>query len=247
MFYIREWRAWAPQINCQVTGRPLDPKLSSRIAPRAPDMVRTARSAYASCRRSSILPGRAPARMAAEVTVMQPKMVVGVFDDHADAVGALQELKDAGFDPDQVSVAMLQTPRPEVEERHTHHVDETTGILAGGALGGLAGWLIGATAVAVPGLGALLAAGALVGAVGGAGIGAAAGGLIGHLIDQGLSQDEAELLSRARPARRHAHDRPRRSQPRRRGPHDHASTRRPRLPHPPDLVERPTSESDHHR
>ena len=45
--------------------------------------------------------------------------------------------------------------------------------------------------MAVPGLGALLAAGALVGALGGAGIGAAAGGLIGHLIDEGLSQDEA--------------------------------------------------------
>jgi hypothetical protein len=132
-----------------------------------------------------------PARMAVEGTVMQPRMVVGVFDDHADAVEALQDLKDAGFEPDQVSVAMLQMPRPEVAERHAHHIDETTGVLAGGALGGVAGWLIGATAVAVPGLGALLAAGALVGALGGAGIGAAAGGLIGHLIDEGLTHDEA--------------------------------------------------------
>lgn len=123
--------------------------------------------------------------------VMQPRTVVGVFDDRVDAEQALRALKDAGFEPDQVSVAMLQTPRPEAEEPHAFHVDETTGILAGGALGGLAGWLIGATAVAVPGIGALLAAGALVGAVGGAGIGAAAGGLIGHLIDQGLSQEEA--------------------------------------------------------
>jgi hypothetical protein len=129
--------------------------------------------------------------MAAEVTVMQPSMVVGVFDSHADAVEALQELKDAGFDPAQVSVAMLQAPRPEGDVPPEPHVDARTGILAGGALGGLAGWLIGATAVAVPGLGALLAAGALVGALGGAGIGAAAGGLIGHLIDEGLSQDEA--------------------------------------------------------
>jgi hypothetical protein len=70
-------------------------------------------------------------------------------------------------------------------------VDETTGILAGGALGGLAGWLIGATTVAVPGLGALLAAGALVAAVGGAGIGAATGGIVGYLVDRGLSHEEA--------------------------------------------------------
>jgi uncharacterized membrane protein len=129
--------------------------------------------------------------MAAEGTVMQPKMVVGVFDDRLDAEAALRALKDAGFAPDQISIVMLQAPRPEAEERHAFHVDETTGVLAGGALGGLAGWLIGATAVAVPGLGALVAAGALVGAVGGAGIGAATGGLIGHFVDQGLAQDEA--------------------------------------------------------
>ena len=122
---------------------------------------------------------------------MQPRTVVGVFDDRVDAEEALRALKDAGFAPDQVSVVMLQTPRPEAKEAHGFHVDETTGILAGGALGGLAGWLIGATAVAVPGLGALLAAGALVAAVGGAGIGAATGGIIGHLVDQGLSQEEA--------------------------------------------------------
>jgi hypothetical protein len=118
-------------------------------------------------------------------------MVVGVFDDRVDAEEALQALKDAGFEPDQVSVVMLQTPRPAHDVPHGIHVDETTGILAGGALGGLAGWLIGATSVAVPGLGALLAAGALVGALGGAGIGAATGGIIGHLIDEGLSHEEA--------------------------------------------------------
>ena len=122
---------------------------------------------------------------------MQPRMVVGVFDDRLDADEALKSLKDAGFEPDQISIVMLQTPQPEHAPPQGFHVDETTGILAGGALGGLAGWLIGATAVAVPGLGALLAAGALVGALGGAGIGAATGGLIGHLVDEGLTSEEA--------------------------------------------------------
>jgi hypothetical protein len=122
---------------------------------------------------------------------MQPRMVAGVFDDRVDADQALQALRDAGFAPDQISIVMLQTPQPENEPPRGLHVDETTGILAGGALGGLAGWLIGATAVAVPGLGALLAAGALVGALGGAGIGAATGGLIGHLVDEGLTHEEA--------------------------------------------------------
>ena len=62
---------------------------------------------------------------------MQPSMVVGVFDSHADAVEALQELKDAGFDPAQVSVAMLQAPRPEGDVPPEPHVDARTGILAG--------------------------------------------------------------------------------------------------------------------
>ena len=129
--------------------------------------------------------------------MQQRTMVVGVFDDHASAERALQALRDAGVDPSQIGVATLQ--QDEVvgaagapAEHHQTRVDETTGILAGGLLGGVAGWLIGAATVAVPGLGALVAAGALVGALGGAGIGAAAGGLAGYLAEHGLSHEEAQ-------------------------------------------------------
>jgi hypothetical protein len=124
-------------------------------------------------------------------------MAVGVFADPERAWAALRALKDAGFERDHIGVAVLRAPDGEgvdlsdTDARHIR-VDETTGILAGGVLGGVAGWLIGAAVVAVPGLGALIAAGALVGAVGGAGIGAAAGGLIGVLVDHGHSREEAE-------------------------------------------------------
>jgi hypothetical protein len=184
-----------------------------------PSAPRIASLAYASCRTDDILSGRGHGSgpgghnseyraSSAEAAIMQRDtmgepigtMVVGVFDDSADAAEALRALRSAGFKPEQISTAMLQAPEvpeaPDAEvdagEPRQLHVDETTGILAGGVLGGLAGWLIGATAVAVPGLGALIAAGALVGALGGAGIGAAAGGLIGYLVDQGLSHDEAQ-------------------------------------------------------
>src|SRR5436189_292312 len=53
------------------------------------------------------------------------------------------------------------------------------------------GGLVGAATVAIPGVGALIAAGAVVGAIGGAGIGAAAGGLLGALIEHGFSHEEA--------------------------------------------------------
>ncbi|MGE3272410.1 MAG: hypothetical protein AB7P40_26920 [Chloroflexota bacterium] len=124
-------------------------------------------------------------------------IVIGVFDDRADAEQALHALKAAGFAPDHIDVAALQSPESE-EAMHTpggrpsRRVDEGTGVLAGGILGGVAGWLIAASTIAVPGLGALVAAGALVGALGGAGIGAAAGGLVGYLVDHGLAHEEAQ-------------------------------------------------------
>ena len=122
--------------------------------------------------------------------------VVGVFDDRTDAEQALLALKAADFAPDQIDVAALHTPESQgVDHAPTEHaatrVDGTTGIMAGGLLGGVAGWLLAASTVAVPGLGALVAAGALVGALGGAGIGAATGGLLGYLLDHGLNQSEA--------------------------------------------------------
>jgi len=124
-------------------------------------------------------------------------MAVGVFKEPRDVRDALGALKQAGFEQEEIGLAVLQAPDvagadiPEAD-LHRIRVDESTGILAGGILGGVAGWLIGAAAVAVPGLGALIAAGALVGAVGGAGIGAAAGGLIGLLVDHGISREEAD-------------------------------------------------------
>ena len=65
--------------------------------------------------------------------------------------------------------------------------DETTGILAGGLLGGVAGWPSARQQLAVPGVGVLVAAGSTVAAVSGSGLRAAAGSaLVGHFMDQGL-------------------------------------------------------------
>jgi hypothetical protein len=119
-------------------------------------------------------------------------VTIGLFEDRADAEEAIHALRRAGFQPGQVEAAGLRVPEAEHGEEHRAiRVDEGTGVLAGGVIGGVAGWLLGASAVAVPGLGALLATGALVGALGGAGIGAATGGLVGYLVEYGMSRDEA--------------------------------------------------------
>jgi hypothetical protein len=126
---------------------------------------------------------------------MQPNiMVVGVFDDPDAAERALAGLREAGFRPSDVGVVT----RPQDAAREAPvgvepapRVDETSGVLTGGLLGGVAGWLVGLTTLAVPGVGPLLAAGPLAAAVSGSGLGAAAGGLLGHFVAQGHEQDEA--------------------------------------------------------
>ena len=126
---------------------------------------------------------------------MQPNiMVVGVFDDPANAERALNGLRDAGFAPSDVGVVSRPSDvaaEAPLDVEPAPRVDETSGILTGGLLGGVTGWLVGLTTLAVPGVGPLLAAGPLVAAVSGSGLGAAAGGLIGHFVAEGHAGDEA--------------------------------------------------------
>jgi hypothetical protein len=84
---------------------------------------------------------------------------------------------------------------------NTAGIDETLnghGAGIGAVVGGLGGLLVGLGALAIPGIGPVLAAGPLaaaLGALAGAGIGAAAGGLIGAMVDMGIPEDQAELYS----------------------------------------------------
>lgn len=70
-----------------------------------------------------------------------------------------------------------------------------TGAVAGTVVGGVLGLLVGVGALAIPGVGPVIAAGQLATVLGstalGAGIGAAAGGLIGALVNLGVPEDDA--------------------------------------------------------
>src|SRR5438105_11491947 len=68
-----------------------------------------------------------------------------------------------------------------------------TGAIGGGVLGGLAGLLVGIGALAIPGIGPIIAAGPIATTLMGAGIGAATGGLLGALVDAGVPEEEARL------------------------------------------------------
>ena len=126
----------------------------------------------------------------------QRRTAVGLFDRQDNLERVLDELKNSGFSPEQVSLVAK-------DRRVTTEVVETTGMgggegagvgaLAGGVTGGLLGWLVGIGALAIPGIGPIVAAGALATTLGGAAIGAATGGLIGALVDLGIPEEEATV------------------------------------------------------
>jgi hypothetical protein len=131
--------------------------------------------------------------------------IAASFEDRADAERAINALKDAGYSADQIGVALRdRTAQGElVEDTGTSVAGGTTaGLLGGGLFGGLVGWLVGIGALAIPGIGPVIAGGALATAFGvaggtavaGAGIGAAAGGVVGALVGLGLPEEEASYF-----------------------------------------------------
>ena len=67
-----------------------------------------------------------------------------------------------------------------------------TGAGAGGVTGGVLGLLAGIGALAIPGVGPLIAAGPIMAALSGAAIGATVGGIAGALIGMGIPEFEAK-------------------------------------------------------
>src|SRR6266536_4123001 len=127
-------------------------------------------------------------------------MAVGLFDDRDDAQDAITALRDAGFDASTISVvARNRNLHGQLAEDTGTEAGEAaaTGAVAGGVLGGVAGWLIGIGALAIPGVGPVIAAGPLAAAIGGAALGAATGGIIGALTGAGVPEEEARFYDEA--------------------------------------------------
>jgi hypothetical protein len=71
------------------------------------------------------------------------------------------------------------------------------GALAGMAVGGAIGGILGAmAAIAIPGIGPVVAAGILATALGGAVAGVATGGIFGAMVGLGVSEEEARFYER---------------------------------------------------
>lgn len=136
-------------------------------------------------------------------------LILSVFRYQEDAEDAIDELKDAGFNPKDFSIIMKdrELATDLAESTGTRVADSAaTGATTGGIVGGLAGLLIGIGAITIPGIGAVLIAGPLVSALGitgtaaatisGALTGVVAGGIIGALVGLGIPREEAEYYER---------------------------------------------------
>lgn len=115
--------------------------------------------------------------------------VVGVFDRVDYAEKAAREIKEQGLRTDDISIIVKNKDESEAGGGEGMTNDNiSNGALTGGVIGGLAGLLIGAGMVAIPGLGIIAAAGPITGLIGGA----ATGGIIGGLVDLGIPEEEGK-------------------------------------------------------
>ena len=121
--------------------------------------------------------------------------VFGIFRSRASTENAVDQLKLAGFRNSDISVLMpdKDTTKEFAHEKSTKAPEgATTGASAGLVLGGAFGWLAGIGALAIPGVGPLVAAGPIMAALAGAGLGGTVGGVSGALIGFGIPEYEAK-------------------------------------------------------
>jgi hypothetical protein len=122
-------------------------------------------------------------------------VVFGIYTTTFEAERAVDHLVKAGFTHADISVLLPDDDetRSFAHEKHTKAPEGTaTGATAGGLVGGTIGLLAGIGALAIPGIGPLLAAGPLIAALAGLGAGGALGGIVGALVGLGIPEYEAK-------------------------------------------------------
>ncbi len=124
------------------------------------------------------------------------KAVVGLVSNQMQAEALVAQLQQVGFTNSDISALFpdKQGTRDFAHEQNTKAPEgAVTGASAGGAIGGTLGLLAGIGALAIPGVGPLIAAGPIMAALSGAAAGAAVGGIAGALIGMGIPELEAKV------------------------------------------------------
>jgi hypothetical protein len=121
--------------------------------------------------------------------------VFGIYASAAAAEVAVDHLLNKGFSNPSISVLLPddESTRAFAHEKHTKAPEGTaTGVTAGGIVGGSLGLLAGIGALAIPGVGPLIAAGPIMATLAGLGVGGAVGGIVGALVGMGIPEFEAK-------------------------------------------------------
>src|SRR6266404_7885239 len=121
--------------------------------------------------------------------------VFAIYSPVATLENALNELKQAGFRHEDISVLFPENlGSKELTTVKSSKAPEgvAAGAGSGAVLGGALGWLAGIGALAIPGVGPFIAAGPIVAALAGVGVGGAVGGITGGLVGLGIPEFEAK-------------------------------------------------------
>jgi uncharacterized membrane protein len=126
---------------------------------------------------------------------MNNNLVSAVFDSQADAERAVSELRTSGVSDSAISIIARHDGTDTATDGSGE--EATKDFVGKTALGAGVGTLLGIAALAIPGVGPLVAAGAIASvavpgaALTGAAIGGAAGGISALLTDHGVDADDA--------------------------------------------------------
>lgn len=122
------------------------------------------------------------------------KTVIATFNSRDSAERAVNDLRGKGFDRDISVLAkgekIGEGDANKFNTKFTGGDPVTNGISTGGTLGGLVGLAAGAGALAIPGIGPLVAAGPIAGLLSGA----ATGGIAGGLADYGIPKERGRFF-----------------------------------------------------
>ena len=123
------------------------------------------------------------------------KSVVGIIETQTQAEAVVSELQNSGIPGGEISV-LFPDKQGTKDFAHEHHTKAPEGAIAGvgagGVVGGTIGLLAGIGALAIPGVGPLIAAGPLMAALSGAAAGATLGGVAGALVGLGIPEIQAK-------------------------------------------------------
>ena len=123
--------------------------------------------------------------------------IIGTFSSRDSAESCIRQLRSSGFDNSRISLVAKGDGQAQGQGRGDRGGGATmmgmggsaaTGVTTGGVLGGVAGLLAGLGALAIPGLGPIVAAGPIAATL----TGAVGGGLVGGLVDMGIPQDRSQ-------------------------------------------------------